>query len=213
VTEFRDNATIYAGKALKCDIVDRGYLHLFSLHQDLGLPAPQLPPFLTFEDRQNIYWTSPSNNGKTDLRLQIISTPGHSVDSIVVLDHDERVAFMGDSAYEKGPLFYSYGSDIIQHRMSIKMVEAIIQSATSTASGEKQWLAACGHLTSGVPALPLLQRIEKFIDNVLRGQVLPLPTSKDHMGRTGTRYFEADDLAMSCPIEMVEASIRVYNHE
>ncbi|KAJ5183067.1 hypothetical protein N7492_000683 [Penicillium capsulatum] len=61
-----------------------------------------------------------------------IILPGYPPDSIAILDNADRVVFfLGGSAYETGWLFYAYGSDLLLHGESLRMVETILHENTT----------------------------------------------------------------------------------
>lgn len=200
--------TFGAGEHLQSDIVSRGLLSQYTLHDDMGLPQPQLPPFKYFQDAQPLQWSSHPEGEPVDLNLQLFAAPGHSLDSVVILDYDEKVAFMGDSAYEDAPLFYSHGSSLFQHAQSLDRIEGLISQRNS---GTSPWTVACGHMTAGVEAIPLLRSIQVFIYDVLSGRLQPHSLGKDHLGRPGAVTFRSERLEMTCPEDLLESCRHSYS--
>ena len=152
--------------------------------------------------------TSPKPGFQIDLGLRVVATPGHSVDSIVILDLHERVVFLGDSAYEIGSLFYASGSDLQQQADSLGEVERLIDGFQPTSTEEQvEWIAACGHYTAGVNAVDLLRRVQRFILDVL-GEKLSPEIGRDHIGREQAALIKHGDLAMAVPMEQLVASVQ-----
>lgn len=200
--ERKSKVIFGAGEHLQTGIVSRGLLSQYTLHDDMGLPEPQLPPLRYFHDAQSLQWSICPDGELVDLHLQLFATPGHSVDSMVILDYDEKVAFMGDSAYEDAPLFYSYGSSLFQHAQSLNRIERELSQTDSVTS---PWTVACGHRTAGLEAIPLLRSTQVFIHDVLSGRLQPHSIGKDHLGRTGAVTFRREKLEMTCPEELLKS--------
>lgn len=202
--------TVAVGSALQSEIIALGNLNQYSLHDELNLPSPYYPaPLRLLDDGENIHWKSPITGRTTDLKLQVMTTPGHSLDSIVVLDHSERVIFLGDSAYEDGWLFYAHGSDLFQQTESLYKVECALARAEHPAlEVERPWIAACGHFTVGVDAVNLLRGVQKFILGVLKEEITPSEIGKDHIGRGSSALIKGDRFSMAVPFDQLAASLK-----
>ncbi|OJJ01965.1 hypothetical protein ASPVEDRAFT_41497 [Aspergillus versicolor CBS 583.65] len=213
LVNFGDAATTVTAvsSALQSDIIAPGHLHQYSLHAELNLPPPMFPtPLRLLMDGERIQWVHPTNGCAVDLGLQVVTVPGHSLDSIVILDHMERVVFLGDSAYESGYLFYAHGSDVARHCNSLKKVERILTGDHSVPDGERPWIAASGHKTAGIDAIPLLQRTQRFIQDVLRGAITPTEIGNDHIRHGDIALLEAGELSMVMPVEQLARSVEEY---
>lgn len=139
-----------------------------------------------------------------ELNLQLLHGPGHSPDHMVVLDLDESTIFLGDSAYEQSPLFYAYGGDLTLHIQTLARLEALL-TTYETSEGARTWTAACGHFSSGLNAVSLLQRTKTFILDVIEGKV-PSRSQEANPYQPGgvLEFFTRDELAMACPDHLLQ---------
>lgn len=139
-----------------------------------------------------------------ELNLQLLHAPGHSPDHMVVLDLDESTIFLGDSAYEQSPLFYAHGGDLTLHIQTLARLEALLTTYEKS-EGAHIWTAACGHFSSGLNAVSLLQRTKTFILDVLEEKV-PSQSQEANPYQAGgiLEFFTRDELAMACPDHLLQ---------
>ena len=100
-------------------------------------------------------------------RLEVLRLPGHTDDSIALLDRDAGFMWSGDSFYE-GPIWLFFPeTDLVAYRESVAKL-------ASLASGIKAVFPA--HNTPSADPLLLMELREK-LDLVLAGKVEPVPVS------------------------------------
>ncbi|KAJ5146151.1 uncharacterized protein N7515_000715 [Penicillium bovifimosum] len=194
---------IYCSRILLSEIVAKSRLHHDSLRESRSLPPMGL-------DLERVTGVSDGYSlvdaDGVELNLQLLHAPGHSPDHMVVLDLDESTVFLGDSAYEQSPLFYAYGGDLVLHIQTLARLETLITDYEKP-EGAAVWTAACGHFSSGLNAISLLQRTKKFILDVIEGKVPSQSQEANPFQVDGVlEFFTRDELAMACPDHLLQAA-------
>jgi glyoxylase-like metal-dependent hydrolase (beta-lactamase superfamily II) len=192
---------IYCSQTMLSEIIANSRLHHDSLRESCSLPPLELdlervtgvPDGYSFVDANGV-----------ELNLQLLHAPGHSPEHMVVLDLDESTIFLGDSAYEQSPLFYAYGGDLTLHIQTLARLEALLTTYESP-EGARIWTAACGHFSSGLNAVSLLQRTKTFILDVIEEKV-PSQSRETNPYQAGgvLEFFARDELAMACPGHLLQ---------
>lgn len=120
-----------------------------------------------------------------DLGLVLYHAPGHTPDSLVIWDPQERFLFVGDTLYEWAPILFpsgagdlaSYSSTIFKLRDLIRGWNSSdeVQSSSEETESKPPQLPrvqmACGHVTSAVDAEEFVLEVERFFSQVRRGLV------------------------------------------
>jgi glyoxylase-like metal-dependent hydrolase (beta-lactamase superfamily II) len=112
-------------------------------------------------------------------KLQVIRLPGHTDDSIALLDRDAGLLWSGDSFYE-GPIWLFFPeTDLAAYRQSVAKLALLAPELKAVFPA---------HNTPGAdPAL--LVKLQENLDRVLAGKVEPIPVSD------GNVEFRFDDFS------------------
>jgi glyoxylase-like metal-dependent hydrolase (beta-lactamase superfamily II) len=85
--------------------------------------------------------------------LEVIATPGHTPDALMLLDRETGLLFTGDSFYE-GPIYlFSPGTDLRAYRASMERVSALAAGLTALMPGHNTARADPSYLQRVVDAL------------------------------------------------------------
>ncbi len=137
----RFDATVLPDLAHLRDASTDGRLAI-TAKQHLGFAESMKTPVLTIAD----WWAADTQVDLGNRRLQVIHTPGHTPDSMVLLDEQNNLLFTGDFIYP-GPLFAMLpGSNLTEYLHSTRLL-------IKTISTDTRLLAA--HRT-GPPGAPIL---------------------------------------------------------
>ena len=89
--------------------------------------------------------------------LEVIATPGHTPDALMLLDREAGLLFTGDSFYE-GPIYlFSRGTDLEAYRASMERVSALAPGLTALMPGHNTAPADPSYLLRVVDALAALE--------------------------------------------------------
>ncbi|GAD93463.1 conserved hypothetical protein [Paecilomyces variotii No. 5] len=192
---------VYCSQILLSEIIAKSRLHKESLRESCSLPPLELDldKVTGVPDGHRLVDTDGA-----DLNLQLLYAPGHSPDHMVVLDHDENTIFLGDSAYEHSPLFYAYGGNLAVHIQTLSRLEALLVTYEKSEDAHT-WIAACGHFSSGLNAVSLLQRTKTFLLDVIEGKMTSQSRDTNPYQAGGVlEFFARDEFAMACPDHLLE---------
>ena len=101
-------------------------------------------------------------------RLQVIATPGHSPDSISLLDEKHRLLFAGDAFYQGPILLYRPETNLQDYLQSLEKLAAISHQVD---------LVLPGHNIPNVPSKLLIKAAETM-RQVMNGKATGKPTDE-----------------------------------
>lgn len=173
---------IHAFSAAGAHIVASGYDRNFllpknrpasSLCENFNINTPRYKISHFANDHERLHYKG------NDLGLIVLQTPGHTPDELAVFDEDERVIFLGDTAYRRVkhepwgekqdvPIILVLQSDWKDWLGSLKKLVKFVEKHNNPTS---RIIAACGHTTAGIPAGKLLHNALHFANRVADGDV------------------------------------------
>ena len=138
-------------------------------------------------DTYSIVGKAPSNTVKEgdviDLgnrKLEVIHTPGHTADSIMLIDEENGILFTGDTFYPDDLYAFSEDSDLEDYAATMRKV------ADKIADMDIEWLYT-SHLEV-VKGAGVLQEIANHMEAILNGKKTDFETDEE-----GLRYYTFDD--------------------
>lgn len=182
-----------------------------SLCKDMQIPAPHYKTTIWAHGLDRIQYLHPQ--GRMELPIVTLHTPGHTPDSLTWYDTEHRRLYVGDSFLKrkwneeignKGPasILHVNDSDVYDWWFSTKKLLSFVQSRNWEA-GEKVKLSA-GHVTKNVDA-------EKLIIAVLEGMVKVFRNEADFEDRgmkRGEKFgfwaCNRGKFTMEAPVRVVE---------
>ena len=100
-------------------------------------------------------------------QLEVLQVPGHTDDSIALLDRSAGFLWSGDSFYE-GPIWLFFPeTDLVAYQASVERLAALVPDLKAVFPAH--------NTPKAMPAL--LTRLRQNLDRVLAGDVLPVPVT------------------------------------
>jgi glyoxylase-like metal-dependent hydrolase (beta-lactamase superfamily II) len=142
--------------------------------------------------------------GTVYLRLQTLHTPGHTPDSLAIWDDEDKVLFVGDTAYEWTPTQFPAEGDIVDWLGSVDKLMSFVQEKVERMPYDQPVYLNCGHVTSGGNALEVLSQIRDFMLAIL-GRLVPVDSEVMKRGERHVVYGSqgVDRFVISCPERLV----------
>jgi glyoxylase-like metal-dependent hydrolase (beta-lactamase superfamily II) len=199
IAQFTDpRSTIWASSYQK-SFLDKKNLPTTSLCDLVGMETPKY-------DISN--WASDLacvKHKDTDLGLQIIHTPGHTPDEIAVWDASERTLYVGDTLYEWVPIIFPKEANIKLFSSSIARLKELVKTWNSdTDLLLPKVKIACGHVTSCVDAAEILDEVDTFLYQVVKGWLEP-SREEENRGELDQRFERKDKkLSLRAPKRLLD---------
>jgi glyoxylase-like metal-dependent hydrolase (beta-lactamase superfamily II) len=114
---------------------------------------------------------SMEHNG-ADLGTQIIHTPGHTPDELAVWDAAERTLYVGDTLYEGTAIVFPAQGNLKLYSESIGRLKELVKGWNADTALPRVKIA-CGHSTSSADAVEILDEVDAYLFEVVKGMVTP----------------------------------------
>ncbi len=156
-----------------------------SLCRFLGIPTPQYMVSHWAHDRESLHHPADADE---PLRLQILSTPGHTPDELAWYDGQERWLFVGDTFYERFnadlkaeiPIIFPKEGNWVEVMASLEKMLDFVRHRNAE-PGKDRVRIGCGHITSDVDGEEILLAVKGFFWDVVHGKV-PVTETKEMRG-------------------------------
>ncbi|KAF2125603.1 Metallo-hydrolase/oxidoreductase [Dothidotthia symphoricarpi CBS 119687] len=194
IEQFKDDpkSAIWASAYDRDFIDDETMLPTHSLCRFVGMQTPRYKVTHWAADGEHVRY---GNNG-LDLGLVVYQTPGHTPDELAVWDPVERVLFVGDTAYEWGPILFPFEGSIPLYKEKLNKLRSLVRDLNAGHRGSdvlinsslkllpinpnkiKRVSLASGHTTSDADAEFFLDEVYEFLCKIEQGEVESRPWRK-----------------------------------